>query len=469
MVKMKQWISQLGLLLFVLPLKAAEPAPMQMSICPAITTGQKADAETVFRCFEDLFEHRLDEWSYVAENLSQFKFYSTPMGRLCRGEPELLRTIMQRLSELNLGVGIEVGIRHGHENLISRLLDPITEAGGRVDFLVTDNVFIKSQGWAKEEYNWSYEEAVERYATFVAGVKEKYPNIKIGMIEAAFRFYWEDPEQFPPEGNPKKSQGDLKELLLDVMKACEEKGTKLDMFQPEYSYQRIENTRNGWGKLKAMEQFCRSNGMDFIFLFNDHEGGNVSNQAFYEGVIHCLQQVQKHDLRPTMGTIQSWYKHPTVELPEDEPYTFMNLARDFIHTHKGKPLPPKFRVVATSLGGAQMVLADRKNRPLKVKVFSVYEEAAVLLDLKSGAQRKIAFELLAPESVEQLRAAKNEVGKAGYVVELVDKQGRSMNCVVLSVAEQQVKVRPADREAVRDIPLSALSPQSIDLLDFLEK
>jgi len=455
-------------LLGALRLQAAEPAPMQLSICPAITTGQKGDEETVFRCFEDLFEHRLDEWSYVASNLSQFKFYSTPMGRLCRSNPELLRTIMQRLSELELGVGIEVGIKQGHENLITRMLNPITEAGGRVDFLVTDNVFIKSQGWAKEDYGWSYEEAVERYATFVAGVKEKYPDIKIGMIEAAFRFYWEDPEKFPQEGSPKKSQGDLKQLLLDVMKACEEKGTKLDMFQPEYAYQRIENTKNGWQKLKAMETFCRAHEMDFIFLFNDHEGGKESNELFYEGVMHCLKQVQKHDLRPTMGTIQSWYEHPTVELPENEPYTFMNMVRDFIHIYTGESLPPKFKVLAVSLGGVVVDLKDAGNNPLQVKAFSVYADAAVLQDLKSGTQRKIAFERLAPESVARLRKMVEKVGTDGRVVELVDKRGRSMNCVVHSVSEQNVSVRPADREETRVIPLSSLDPKSVELLNFMK-
>ena len=173
-------------------------------------------------------------------------------------------------------------------------------------------------------------------------------------------------------------------------------------------------------------------------------------------------------LRPTMGTIQSWYEHPTVELPEDEPYTFMNLARDFIHISQGKPLPPKVKVVATSLGGAVMELADRRNRPLKVKAFSVYEDSAVLLDLNSGTQRTISFRHLAPESVEQLQAAVKEVGEAGHVVELADKRGRSMNCVVLAVGDEQVTVRPADQEDAREIPLSGLSSESVELLNVLK-
>ena len=129
--------------------------------------------------------------------------------------------------------------------------------GSRVDYLVTDNVFVKSQHRFPEDYAWdSYEEAVEAYATFVAGIKKKYPQIKIGIIEAAFRFYWEDPDKFPAEGSNNKNYGDLRKLLEDVNAACARKGVKIDMLQPEYSYSRIEATPNGWEKLKAMETYC---------------------------------------------------------------------------------------------------------------------------------------------------------------------------------------------------------------------
>ena len=53
------------------------------------------------------------------------------------------------------------------------------------------------------------------------------------------------------------------------------------------------------------------------------------DKLFYEGVIRCLEKVQKKGLHPKMGTIQSWLTYPVEELPESKEYTFMYLARKF--------------------------------------------------------------------------------------------------------------------------------------------
>ena len=305
--------------------------PMQVAICPLLTPQASTDEQVFVRRFEDLFLHKTDQWETVSQGISHFKFYSTSVVWMAKAKPELLNRVVKRIAAMKKGIAVEVGIRRGHAQTEKYILDPITEAGGRVDFIVTDNVFIKSQLRMRDQYNWTHEQAVEKYAEYVAGIKKKYPRMKVGITEAGFRFHWEDKTRFPPERpNPKNSLGDLKALLVDVIRACEAKGTRIDIFQPEYSYERIENTKNGWEKLKAMETFCREKGLEFHFLFNDHTGGHDSDKLFHENVMRCLRSVKSHGLTPEVGTIQSWYKHPLKELPEDQPHTFMNLAREFI-------------------------------------------------------------------------------------------------------------------------------------------
>jgi len=368
---------------------AAEGA-MEISICPAITAEHKGEEEELFRAYEELFIERLDEWQFVSKNIAQFKFYITPLYRLLRSNPELLEKMVRSMSAMDMGIGIEVCIRHGHESMIKRVLDPITRMGGRVDFLVTDNVFVKSQFSKKDDFTWeSYDEAVEAYATFVAGIKEKYPNIRIGIIEAAFRFYWEDQDRYPAEGHSKKMYGDLKTILEDVIAACKRKGTRLDLFQPEYSYSRIEATENGWAKLKAMESFCREQGMGFIFLFNDHDGGNQSGELFHKNVIHCLNEVKRNGLRPSMGTIQSWYTHPEEELPEEEPNTFMHLAKAFIETS------------ATS---SWVELVGKKSHSFRCKVISVGDDYVQVVHPTSGKAVKVPFSLLTEKTIATVKA-----------------------------------------------------------------
>ena len=429
---------------------------MELSICPAITVQHKGDQDALFRSYEDLFVNRLDEWQFVSANITQYKFYITPLGRLIRSNPELLEKMVKTMSAMDIGIGIEVGIRHGHEKLIERTLDPITEMGGRVDYLVTDNVFVKSQHRFPEDYTWeSYEEAVEAYATFVAGIKAKYPDIKIGMIEAAFRFYWEDSEKFPVEGGSRKNFGDMRKLLDDVNAACARKGVKLDMLQPEYSYSRILATPNGWEKLKAMEAYCYERGMDFIFLFNDHEGGTKSDQEFHDNVIHCLNEVQKNGLNPSMGTLQSWYPHPKEELPESKPYTFMHLAKELAEINSNGQWSGTTQRPAVEL-------VDQKGRVLKCQILSVGGSDALVKRLLDGKEANVPFAVLSAESVNLLRAwaADNKSAQVS-LVELVDKKNRSMQCVVLMVGDDYVQVKQATTGKIWKIPFSTLSAKSV--------
>jgi len=321
-------------------LHAEEAAkPMQVAICPRLVLEPGGDEQAFIRHIEDLFLNKTEQWSYVSSNISHFKFYSTTVLWMSQKHPDLLRRVVESITAMRKGIAVEVGIRHGHAQTETNILDPIFEAGGRVDFIVTDNVFIKSQLRQDKmgDYDWTYDQAVEKYAEYVAGIKKRYPQLKVGMTEAAFRFHWEDKTRFPTERpNPKNNLGDLKTLLVDVIKACEAKGTRIDIFQPEYSYDRIENTKNGWEKLKAMEAFCRAEGLEFYFLFNDHIGGHDSDKLFHDNVMRCLGAVKSHGLTPELGTIQSWYKHPVEELPEDQPHTFMYLAKEFIRENGKK-------------------------------------------------------------------------------------------------------------------------------------
>ena len=79
-----------------------------------------------------------------------------------------------------------------------------------------------------------------------------------------------------------------------------------------------------------MEQFCGEEGLAFYLLFNDHTGGNDSDQLFHENVMKCLKSVKAHGLTAELGTIQSWYTHPVNDLPEDQPHSFMYLAKEFM-------------------------------------------------------------------------------------------------------------------------------------------
>ena len=133
--------------------------------------------------------------------------------------------------------------------------------------------------------------------------------------------------------------------------------------------------------------------MDFIFLFNDHEGGRTSDKLFHEGVVRCFEKVRKKGLRPKMGTIQSWYDHPAEELPEDKEYTFMHLARKIAELNN-KAKPGKSGVIE---------LYGKKNEILRCTVISVGKDYARVTSARSGRTGFVKFSSLTERSVKLLK------------------------------------------------------------------
>ena len=62
----------------------------------------------------------------------------------------------------------------------------------------------------------------------MAGIKKNHPRMKVGILEAAFRFHWEDPVRFPAE-MPEKDNGDLK-AGYEMFKGAK---PKADAYHPE--------------------------------------------------------------------------------------------------------------------------------------------------------------------------------------------------------------------------------------------
>ena len=242
---------------------------------------------------------------------------------------------MDRLNELDLGVEIEIGAAKGFEFVNKAILLPVIRAGGRIDRLVIDNEFVKAHYRFQEKYNWTYEETVEKYADFIRELKEAYPRIHVGMIEAVFGHYWEDPEKYPSQ-KTKPPRLDLKKILLDVKAACDEYGVRLDSFVAEYSYSRINIVPNGWECLSEIRKFCTEQDMEFGIIYEDHEGGFTSDSMFAENTLRMVKAFDEHELNPDFETVQSWFDHPLRILPETDPLSFMGVAKRILEYKESK-------------------------------------------------------------------------------------------------------------------------------------
>ncbi|VGO13651.1 hypothetical protein PDESU_02208 [Pontiella desulfatans] len=98
-----------------------------MTVCPRLTPAALGETNFVEQV-EDLFINQTNEWDDVLSQISHFKFYSTPVTWLKNNEPAL--------AAMGKAFAVEVGIRKGHENTEDNIFDPITAAGGTVDFVI---------------------------------------------------------------------------------------------------------------------------------------------------------------------------------------------------------------------------------------------------------------------------------------------------------------------------------------------
>ncbi len=300
------------------------------SVAPRLVPIEKTTGEEnpdFLENFERLFLTNRESWEVVAEQIDQFKFYATSISWLSKRNPELFHRTMQSLEQLNLGVEVEIGIRKGLGHVRDNIADPIIKSGGRLDRVTIDNTFVKAHYRFRDDYKWSYGETVQHYADFVRDFKTAYPQTEVAMIEAVFAHFWEDAEKFPARQKGKITRMDLKQILSDVQKACIERGVRLDAFVAEYSFSRIEETPAGWATLEAIEKYCDQLGIQFGILYSDHSGGFTSDKLFAKNVVAMAEAFNKRGLSPEIETVQSWFAYPEHILPENEPDSFMGVAK----------------------------------------------------------------------------------------------------------------------------------------------
>ncbi len=78
-----------------------------------------------------------------------------------------------------------------------------------------------------------------------------------------------------------------------------------------------------------MQQWCYERGVHFNLIVNA-EPRNEGEKGFYHWTTEYVRQLRRDGIFPDTFIIQSWYKQPEKHLPETQPYTFMNTAKDAI-------------------------------------------------------------------------------------------------------------------------------------------
>ena len=295
----------------------------------------------------DSLLNNTSRWAFVANQIDFYKYYGVQLSNSSHFSslnPKLLATFAE---EEKISLGCEFGDFHLSQNMTERVvqtafnqLDPVFQNGGMVDSLHLDGPIRRMlKGVQNHPDALSLNEISSFLVNFWKKVKSRYPEIRIGLIT-----------NLPNWDYTKKLHGwnghysDLSgvtylQALQAVYAALLEAGQKMDFLEIDYpfNYYREVRTRKGdveihnAAKLSHIENWCLKHGIQFHLVVNAEPRKNGA-KGFYDLTCEYVLRLHQDKIYPDSFIFQSWYKQPAEHLPETKKYTFMNTARDAIHS-----------------------------------------------------------------------------------------------------------------------------------------
>ena len=216
------------------------------------------------------------------------------------------------------GVGATWAECRGGDEAVERELAQIARLvrlGGTVRYVSLQSALSKpSRRCPEYRLDAGYDLRIGDVVRYAGLVKERYPTIGVGLIDALPAKGW----VYEP----------IYEQLVD---ALEQRGLNLAYLHLDFP---MELASAGWENARIAEEFVRQRlGLRFGITYTTMNGGRSSNEAFHLGVLSAFLDYQAAGGRPDDLLLMSWYPHPTCSLPEDAtddfPYmrTALELAR----------------------------------------------------------------------------------------------------------------------------------------------
>jgi hypothetical protein len=165
--------------------------------------------------------------------------------------------------------------------------------------------------------------AAEETATFIALVRQHYPHWAIGDIE----------------GFPALSADELIQWIDLLETKLKQKNVRgLDFFRVDTDWMHfVHNTgRGSWKDLKRIENHCRNKKIPISIAYwaADYPAMKrleiADDTTWYVGVMQMGFNYAAAGGQPDQIVVQSWVDAPQKIVPESEPFTFTNSARDLI-------------------------------------------------------------------------------------------------------------------------------------------
>ncbi|MEM7584747.1 MAG: hypothetical protein AAF560_15255 [Acidobacteriota bacterium] len=259
--------------------------------------------------------------------------------RLRAGEAPELAGDNQAIRELQL-----------MERWLNTDTDGMEGGDGRIDFVTPDHPILISFNKMNEDPAIPtmtmadlIRELVDYYVTIAAAI----PNVKFGLLEGptAFEVATEAGYVYPPNSTAIQPPTRFRDFWSDLLAEMATRGLTLDHFLTDAGPQapRFDGGNDGswdFGRLIDVERHIQSTGVrhgllvhpgiDYNMTVFPPEEEEIANRGTYDLVMRYAEEFRAAGGAPDIYAPSSWHNYPTRVGPEDDAFSWMNLARDVV-------------------------------------------------------------------------------------------------------------------------------------------
>jgi hypothetical protein len=203
--------------------------------------------------------------------------------------------------------------------------DHLQKLGGKIDTIAMDEPFL----CVRKRLNKPDAYAVEETARFMALVRQRYPDMRIGDIETY----------------PSIPLADHQWWIENLNRALRDKHVReLDFYRLDVNWINFTVQQTGsWKELKLLEQYCRARHLPFSLIYWPADLPLMKRlQRFGESTwyLSIMRQAQDYVAvggAPDEYVIESWVGEPAESVPETGEWTFTRSVRDLVERFVAPP------------------------------------------------------------------------------------------------------------------------------------
>lgn len=274
------------------------------------------------QAFRDLFEHP-EQWQETRSKIDVL--FITDLNLQRHFKDDELRTWFAMMKEWKLKLAMEVGAvkpwgQTGEKcfNAERTNWERLQKLGANLYAIAMDEPLV----CAREQIHQSDEYALNETANYIALVRQHFPDVLIGEIEAY--------PSITIEEHRKWITGLQTQLAAKKVRG-------LDFYRLDVDWLRFNVQQKGsWKEVRQLELICRQNKLPFSLIYWSSgypamkNRGYADDSTWYTAIMQQGYDYLAVDGRPDQMVIESWVSAPSQCIPETADWTFTRSVRDFV-------------------------------------------------------------------------------------------------------------------------------------------